>query len=237
MKRQVMGRDPASGYGCNSDELPLHTVSLDAYRIDKTEVTNAQYSLCVIAGSCTAPTNTSSSTRPSYFGNLTYASYPVIYVSWDQSAAYCAWAGKRLPTEAEWEKAARGPNDTRAFPWGNETPTCDLVNFFNHGSYCEGKTSDTSPVGSFPSGASPYGALDMAGNVLEYVNDWYQSDYYSVSPSINPPGPTTGNFKILRGGGVGSPSVFSMSVTNRSHGYFTPPLPSSGTGFRCAVSP
>jgi len=189
----IMGSSDGEGY---SDEHPQHTVYLDAFWIDKYEVTNAQYAQCVDAEVCAAPGSSSSHTRGSYYGNPDYADYPVTYVDWHRANAYCAWAGKRLPTEAEWEKAARGSSDTRMYPWGDQAADCTLANFYHNG-YCVG---DTSQVGSYPSGASPYGCLDMAGNVWEWCQDWYDEDYYARSPQRNPQGPDSGNVRVVRGG-------------------------------------
>lgn len=174
------------------NEKPQHTVYLNAFWIDKFEVTNALYKKCVDARKCPAPQDGTSYTRRSYYGNSQFDNYPVINVSWDDATRYCAWAGKNLPTEAEWEKAARG-TDGRIYPWGNIFDK-NLLNSW------EGGKGDTTAVGSYPNGASPYGAMDMAGNVWEWVADWYDVNYYKSSPARNPKNETTGQYHVVRGG-------------------------------------
>jgi formylglycine-generating enzyme required for sulfatase activity len=195
-----------------SDEKPVHTVYLDSYWVMRTEVTNAQYGRFVdVGGYATERFWTTEGWRWRVENNLTLpsrwtdsdfngAAYPVVGVSWYEAVAYANWLAERtglslrLPTEAEWEKAARG-TDGRIYPWGNEWSPV-LANTWESGYGYE----RTAPVGSYANGASPYGALDMVGNVWEWANDWYDSEYYAGSSARNPPGPTSGQYRVLRGG-------------------------------------
>ncbi len=212
---------------CFDNERPQHTVTLDAYYIDKYEVTNARYQACVESDACSPPKEMTSPTQELYYGNTAYADHPVVDVTWHQAEAYCAWAGKRLPTEAEWEKAARG-TDGRTYPWGEQTPDSMLLNYYGN---------KTTPVGSYPAGASPYGALDMAGNVIEWVGDWYNGDYYSVSPESNPPGPSAGKYRVTRGGSwVGDNDNLFHYARSTSRSNFLPDDWVFAIGFRCARS-
>lgn len=221
-----MGCDPAhnGGYECQDSELPLHNVYLDAFFIDKYEVTNAAYKKCVNAGKCPLPQSLASYTRPYYYLLPQYDYYPVIYVTINDARAYCEFVGKRLPTEAEWEKAARG-TIIRTYPWGDAVPNSDLANY-------GGNVGDTTMVGSYPAGKSIYGAMDMAGNVWEMVNDWYSADYYKVSPDANPTGPSSGTQTITRGGdfyyGSGPLRVSFRNPGVNYHGWID-------VGFRCAT--
>jgi formylglycine-generating enzyme required for sulfatase activity len=191
------------------DEFPAHDVTLDAYWMDQLEVTNAMYQLCVTAGICTSPQDFDSQRRANYYSDPQFKDYPVVYVTWGQAKAYCEWAGRRLPTEAEWERAARG-YDKRTFPWGEDKPDYRFANF-------NMLVTDTSRVGSFPMGASPFGMLDMAGNVAEWVNDFYRGNYYSASELVNPIGPSSGStlFHVVRGGSLGDAEI-NIRVSKRS---------------------
>ncbi len=207
-----MGSDTGGG----EDEKPRHRVYLDAYSIDKYEVTNGLYGHFMAATGRAAPAYW---TDNSFNG----PTQPVVAVSWHDAEAYCKWAGKRLPTEAEWEKAARG-TDGRTYPWGDQWDASRA----NSGESNLGKTA---PVGSYADGASPYGAHDMAGNVWEWVADWYDKDYYKRSPERNPRGPDSGGSFVLRGGSWGS-NPFDLRTAYRDDN--TPDGRFNNIGFRCA---
>jgi formylglycine-generating enzyme required for sulfatase activity len=213
------------------DEEPPHIINLDAYWMDKTEVTNGMYARCTAARKCQPLSNNKSFTHDSYYDNPQYVDFPVIWADWNDAHAYCEWAGVRLPTEAEWEKAARGI-DGRFYPWGNAAPTCALANFWGKAGACVG---DTSEAGSYLSGASPYGVLDMAGNVWEWVNDWYDSNYYAVLSDgvLNPAGPASGDFRVLRGGSWYQSEVSLLSSLRT---WSTPDASYLNWGFRCSRS-
>ena len=190
------------------DELPAHDVTLDAFWVDQLEVTNAMYMLCVQAGTCTPPVDWASDMRLSYFNNAEFKDYPVVNVTWQQAETYCNWSDRRLPSEAEWERAARG-DDFRNYPWGDEPPSGVYANFDN-------LVRETTRVGSYLAGASPFGALDMAGNVWEWVADFYGIEYYKISPDYNPLGPTENstNLRVIRGGSYQDDWV-DLSVSKR----------------------
>jgi eukaryotic-like serine/threonine-protein kinase len=221
------------------NEIPEHNVTLDAFWMDQLEVTNAMYALCVNADGCTPPQSFKSQRRPEYFNNPDFNDYPVIYVTWGQAKTYCEWAGRRLPTEAEWERAGRG-DDYRTFPWSENKADGLLANF-------NMLVGDTSRVGTYPAGASPFGVLDMAGNVAEWVNDIYSSNYANAV-TLNPTGPLTGSsfYRVVRGGSLGDAEI-NIRVSKRSSvlgsnlkappnssaylGEFSPRI-----GFRCVAS-
>lgn len=207
------------------NEQPQRLVFVSAFWIDRTEVTNAQYEQCVSAGVCTQPSS-------SRYGDPKYADYPVVTVTWLQATDYCGWAGGRLPTEAEWEKAARGPASSpgakRVWPWGNNTPNDTRANFNK-------SIGNTVAVGSYPLGASPYGVLDMAGNAWEWAADYYAEDFYQTASAnglnSDPTGPEKGIFRVTRGGGYISDARYIRlairleTASNRVSG---------NIGFRCA---
>jgi len=176
-------------------EKPVHQVTMPSFWFDKFDVTNAMYVGCIAKGGCTPPQATKSQTRSAYFNIPDYNDFPVIYVTWSQAATYCKWAGRHLPTEAEWEYAARGKT-VNTYPWGSQPPDSSLANF-NY------QVGDTTKVGSYPAGASPFGVLDMAGNVAQWTNDYFDPTFYTKGINNNPQGPgARTNFfnRVVRGG-------------------------------------
>ena len=206
-------------------EFPLHSVNISLFHLDRYEITNERYQACMDAGCCDPPTYDGSySGRQPYFRNPDFAQYPVIFVTWEMANQYCYGLGKRLPTEAEWEYAARG-NDGRMYPWGSEPPDTQRANFDMP------RDGDTGPVGAHLLGVSPFGIQDMAGNVWEWVNDWHDPDYYNQSPLDDPPGPETGAAKVVRGGSFASAATLLYAFYR---GSYLPRESFSNVGFRCA---
>ncbi len=239
----IMGSDDENAKrtfeGRSYPEIPVNTVYLDGYWIDKYEVSNSQYKLCVEAGACQPPLDSRSHTRDNYFGNPEYSNYPVIWVSWYKARTYCEWTGRRLPTEAEWEKAARG-TDGRKYPWGNEPLSGERANFcdincpFDYANelYNDGY-ADTSPVGNYPAGASPYGVMDMSGNVWEWTGTIIKPYPYDPSDGRENLDAPTVDERAWRGGPWKN-SAWWMRSTVR---YRSVPWYSWETlGFRCASS-
>ena len=239
-KGALMALVPAGPFRMGSnegaaDEQPEHYVNLDAFYMDVYEVTNAAYAQCVSENACSAPSDEE-------YADPERAQYPVAQVSWDDATAFCTWRGARLPTEAEWEKAARGGLDGQAYPWGDMIPSCPRgtpSGVPNEAKYDDGvkcQFMGSEPVGSYaPNG---YGLYDMAGNVWEWVNDRYQMDYYSAYPENgwpdNPAGPDQGNYRVLRGGSWDDVPGF-LRAAERSKS--SPSSRYVGSGFRCARSP
>ncbi|MBQ4514669.1 MAG: SUMF1/EgtB/PvdO family nonheme iron enzyme [Anaerolineaceae bacterium] len=205
---------------------PYHLVYLDAFYIDKYEVTNADYAACTAAGACKEPEGFDSKTRENYYKNITYAHFPVVNVTWQDAADYCAFVEKRLPTEAEWERAARGRDDNRRYPWGNGSPKSYHLNLTEI-------PGDTERGINYIKGLSPYGAADMLGNVAEWVADWYDESAYQYTDTENPQGPTAGTEKVVRGSSFET-DINSLHAAAR---YGMNPADYAYTlGFRCAKS-
>lgn len=224
-----MGCNEDVDVDCWPDEYPYHEVTMSAYAIDRTEVTVADYAACMEGGECGPPVDLDGYDNPCQ--HTMGDDQPVVCVTWFNARDYCQWAGKELATEAQWEKAARG-DDGRLYPWGNQPPTCNLV-------VMSGMCGDTiEPVGSKPAGASPYGVLDMAGNVFEWTADWYSSAYYLQSPDMDPPGPDMGTRRTVRSA---APNYVAsgLRISQRGVDYEEtgPDSGSSIVGFRCALVP
>ena len=207
------------------DERPPRTIHLDEFSIDRFEVTNHQYQQFVVATGHRKPGLPSRYAKSG--GKVRGTNQPIVYVSWDDADEYCRWIGKRLPTEAEWEKAMRG-SDGRLWPWGN----AEQANGANWARVQDGHEV-SAKVGTFQADKSPYGVMDGAGNVMEWVADWYDETYYKTSPDQNPPSPEYGTYRVLRGGSYTTTGA-DVRITSRSK--MMPDFRDETIGFRCASS-
>ena len=227
-----------------SDEWPQRLVMVDAFFIEATEVSNAQYRACVFDGGCLDPMQTHSPTHDDYYINPEFDDFPVTWVTHDQAAQYCQWAGRALPTEAQWEKAARGEQE-QEYPWGHKHPTCQMANFSKivserlpDGSilFTQACFGETVPVDFFANFRSPYGVYNMAGNAAEWVADWYHGEYYdsTIFPNNrqNPTGPSSGIHKVYRGGSFADNDYY---IRTSFRGYAAPKDGLAHVGFRCAM--
>lgn len=210
------GCDSGVEIACMPWELPLRTVTLSSFSIDRTEVTRSAYALCVDAGVCLPPA--------CEWEDPASSQLPVVCIPRDQAETYCEWRGQRLPTEAEWEKAARG-GDARIYAWGNDSPDCARSNI-------AGCTGGADPVGRHSQGMSPYGLLDVSGNVCEWTAEWWDETYYASAPLEDPPGPSEGTLAVVRDGFY--EQLGDMVRTARRHG-IEPATAHRGIGFRCAL--
>jgi len=226
-----------SDANADDDEKPQHSVDIDAFWMDQFEVSNAEYFNCVESGDCRAPAEIDSAGF-AYAIASGSANAPVVNVSWDDAGDYCAWADKRLPTEAEWEKAARG-EDERVYPWGtdpdaqNKAWFCNECIFSRENPEVLDDFSGPVPVGSFSDGQSPYGIEDLAGNVWEWVQDWYAGETYAELNQVNPEGPAEGDFRVVRGGSWTSPSTYLRSSYRQARGQASNWI---DVGFRCVMA-
>lgn len=208
--------------GTGIGSTPQKTVYVDGFWIYSTDVTNQMYSQCVATGNCAPPAQ---EIAAPVFSNSAYADFPVVGVTWDMAANYCSWVQGQLPTEAQWEKAARGENGS-VFPWGIKSPSCDLLNY-------KGCLGHANSVTAYPDGRSAYGAFDMGGNVFQWVNDFYDEHAYEGMAPRNPTGPASGDSRVLRGSSFETESALLPSGVRHFGGRA---YHSYDVGFRCAVS-
>lgn len=216
---------------CDPSEKPQHVVMLDAFYVDIYEVTVAKYKACVDAGKCTLPFGAG---KTGNWGKLDKEQHPIDWLAWEQADVYCKWTDPKghLPTEAQWEKAARGGLGGKKFPWGDSDPTCEsgqqnTAVWYEGGAGCGTGSDWAVGTGSAKNG---YGLYDMSGNGLEWTADWYDAKYYSISPATNPPGPASGSAKVKRGGDYDSTKAYELRASSRP----VAAVWDTHAGFRCA---